>query len=261
MSCFPVNSATAWADGWNTATCLRDPAHRPPEPECPCGFYLYSDPAYLLSQPPGRQLLAVVAVHGTMEAGTRGARAEHARIEAVWLGRRISDGLAAAIRRRYPTVAVYRDRAAMTAEHPLTRLDLFRVPRVGEAARRRLRALMWTFLAAAAALGCLPARAVVSSPAGALVWLTLVAVGLVVVGLGLGQRSAVLTLQGVGPVAWLVTANPTTAAGWAMRLVLALLLAWVVLIWWRAARPGRPVREPRVERALRRWRGQLPGSR
>jgi hypothetical protein len=44
----------------------------------------------------------------------------------------------------------------------------------------------------------------------------MLATGLLVVGLGLGQRSSALTLQGVGPVAWLVTANPTTVTGWVM---------------------------------------------
>jgi hypothetical protein len=183
------------------------------------------------------------------------------RIEAVWLGRRINERLASGIRRRYPTVTVYRDRAAMTEAHPLTRLDLSRSPRMGEAARRRLRTLMWTFLGAVAAVGCVLARTVVSGPPGAVVWLTLLATGLLVVGLGLGQRSSVLTLQGTNPVAWLVTANPTTVAGWVMRVVLALLMGWVAFIWWRAATPGRRVRNPRLEQALRRWRGQLPGAR
>lgn len=63
--------------------------------------------------------MAVVAVHGALEAGTRGARAEKARIEAVWLGDRIPDDLAGAVQRRYRSVLVYRDRAAMLADLPL----------------------------------------------------------------------------------------------------------------------------------------------
>ncbi len=88
---YPVNSAAAWSDGWNTATCNRGHRHRPPDADCRCGFYLYCDPAYVLAQPPGRQVIAVVAVNGMMEAGTRGARVERARVEAIWLGRRVSD--------------------------------------------------------------------------------------------------------------------------------------------------------------------------
>jgi len=57
----PVNSANAWPDGWNAATCLRNPEHRPPEAQCRCGFYAYSDAAYVREQPPARQVLAMVA--------------------------------------------------------------------------------------------------------------------------------------------------------------------------------------------------------
>lgn len=258
---YPVNSATAWSEGWNTAACNRDRPHRPPDAGCRCGFYLYSDPAYVLAQPPSRQVLAVVAVNGTMEAGSRGARVERARIEAIWLGRRVSDRLAAAVSARYRSVAVYRDRAAMYAEHPLTRLEFFQPARVGEQARRRLRAVMWTVLAAAAVIGCLPTRTVVTSVPGAVVWLSVLAAGLATALVGLGQRSSVLALQGVGVVAWLVTADPETPVEWFTRTVFALLMVWVMLIWWRAATPGRRVRRPRVEQAVRRWRGQLPGTR
>lgn len=258
---YPVNSATAWVEGWNSATCLRDRNHRPPEAQCRCGFYAYSDPAYVLAQPPARQVIAVVATHGTMEAGTRGARVERARIEAIWFGERVSEQLADAVRRRYPGVALYRDRAAMTAAHPLTQLEYFRAPRVGEGVRGRLRTLMWTFLAVVAAVGCVPSAAVVSSPVGAIVWLTLLATGLAIMLAGIGQRSSVVTLQGLAATGWLVTSNPTTASGWAGRTTLALLMAWVMLIWWRAATPGRRVRVPRVERFFRRVRGQLPGTR
>src|SRR5664279_4200741 len=34
---FPVNSAIAWTDGWNTATCIRGHDHRPPDADCRCG--------------------------------------------------------------------------------------------------------------------------------------------------------------------------------------------------------------------------------
>lgn len=254
----PVNSATAWADGWSTATCLRDRTHRPPEAHCRCGFYAYSDPAYVMEQLPARQVLAVVATHGTMEAGTRGARVAQARVEAIWFGERVSEQLAA-VRRRHPSVAVYRDRAAMGDHHPLTILDYFRPPHIGEAGRRRLRAVMWSFLTLVTAVGCVPAAAVVSTAAGAVLWLSLLAAGMTTVLTGIGQRSAVLAVQGVGAVGWLVTANPTTGRGWAGRIFLVLMMAWVMRIWWRAATPGRRVRAPRLERFFRRARGQLPG--
>jgi hypothetical protein len=258
---YPVNSATAWSDGWNTATCNRGHRHRPPDAQCRCGFYLYCNPAYVLAQPPSRQVIAVVAVNGTMEAGTRGARVERARIEAIWLGRRVSDALAIAVSARYRSVALYRDRSAMDAEHPLTQIEYFRPARVGEQARRHLRVVMWTLLAAAAVLGCVPTRTVVTTIPGATLWLSLLAAGLITAAIGLSQRSSVLALQGIGAVAWLVTADPKTIGGWLTRAVFALLMLWVMVIWWRAATPGRRIRQPRVEQAMRRWRGQLPGAR
>jgi hypothetical protein len=87
-------------EGWNTATCARDRSHAPPDPGCRCGFYVYAHPSYALAQAPARQVMAVVAVHGALEAGTRGARAEKARIEAVWLGDRVSDDLAGAVQQQ-----------------------------------------------------------------------------------------------------------------------------------------------------------------
>jgi hypothetical protein len=136
---YPVNSIDAWADGWNTARCGRGKTHAPPGPNCRCGFYLYSDPAYALAQPPARQVMAAVATHGAMEIGSRGARASRARVEALWLGPRVSDQLAQAVRERYPTVTVFRDRTAMDQLFPLTHLDGFVKPRVSERTRRRLR--------------------------------------------------------------------------------------------------------------------------
>lgn len=257
---YPVNSADAWAAGRNTATCLRNPNHHAPEAQCRCGFYAYSDAAYVREQPPARQVLAVVATHGTMEAGTRGARVERARIEALWLGERVSEAAAAAVQRRYPSVAIYRDRAKMQAACPLTQLAYFRPPRVGVAARERLRVAMWTFLGAVTAIGCVPATAVVSTLLGAIVWLTLVLTGLGIVFTGIAQRSSVLAVQGVGAVGWLLTANPTSASGWAGRLVLVLMMGWVMFIWRRAATPGRPVRATRMERFFGRTRGRMPGS-
>ena len=141
---YPVNSIDAWVDGWNTARCGRGKTHAPPGPNCRCGFYLYSDAAYALAQPPARQVMAVVAAHGAMEIGSRGARASRARVEALWLGPRVSDQLTHAVRERHPTVTVFRDRTTMDQLFPLTHLDGFVKPRVPERTRRRLRPVMWT---------------------------------------------------------------------------------------------------------------------
>ena len=108
-----MNSIDAWVSGWNTARCGRGNPHASPGPHCRCGFYLYSDPAYALAQPPARQVMAVVAIHGAMEVGSRGARASRARVEALWLETRVSYQLTHAVRERDPTVMVFRDRTTM----------------------------------------------------------------------------------------------------------------------------------------------------
>lgn len=46
---YPVNSSTAWTEGWNTATCARGRDHAPPDPDCRCGFYVYAHPIGLRS--------------------------------------------------------------------------------------------------------------------------------------------------------------------------------------------------------------------
>jgi hypothetical protein len=121
---------------------------------------------------------------------------------------------------RYRSVVVYRDHPAMYGEHPLTKLEYLRAARVGEHARRHLRALMWTLLPAAALLGCAhPHRRDDRSGRGG--WLSLLAAGVGAAAIGLGQRSSVLALQGIGAVAWLVTADPITAAEWLNGAVFA----------------------------------------
>lgn len=258
---FPVNSAEAWTEGWNTAVCSRGHDHAVPDQDCRCGFYAYCDPAYVLGQPPGRQVVAVVAANGPMEVGTRGARVQRARVVALWLGSRVTARLAAAVQRRYPSVRIYRNRTQMTACYPLTPLDGFTPPRVAEGVRRRLRALTWTYLTIAAAVGCLPAQTVIRTGPGAGLWLVLVATGFAIIVTGAAQRSAVTALQGVAAIGWLVTAGPGSPVQWAWRATLVLLMSWVAVIWWRAGTPGRRVREPRLGLALRRWRAQLPGAR
>lgn len=116
----------AWLPGANAARCPR-PDHSGPVPgtRCSCGFYGYADVGSLLrSDVPGsHDLMAVVALTGRVIPARRGARGQHARIEALWLSRRArARGLAEPIRQRYPGAAVYADRDAMFAEFPLSRL-------------------------------------------------------------------------------------------------------------------------------------------
>lgn len=155
---FPVNTAAAWTAGWNVASCGRGRSHTPPADGCRCGFYLYADPAYALDQPPARQVLAVCSARGLL-AGSRGARAHEARIDAVWLGPRVCDRLALAAADQYPSVGIYRDLEEMLTAHPLSRREGFRSPRLGMVARRRLQMALLAFLAGVAVGGSLPATA------------------------------------------------------------------------------------------------------
>jgi hypothetical protein len=255
---FPVNTATAWTTGWNHATCGRGRAHIPPDPDCRCGFYVYSDPAYTLAQPPARQVMAIVAVHGAMEAGTRGARVNEAKIEAIWLGPRVSSDLEAAIRAQYPAVLIYRNRATMFADLPLTQLPGFKAPRLGERARRWLRTYLLVFLAIAAVVGGLPMQTQTADTTRVALWVAVLAGAAAITIGGAIVRSSMVTFVGITAVAWMVTAESLSTTGGIIYRGLVLLVgAWVGLIWWRAATPGRPIHDARVDSAVRRWRATL----
>jgi hypothetical protein len=229
------------------------------------GFYRHAHPSDALAQAPARQIMAVVAVHGAMEAGTRGAGAEKARIEAVLLSARVRDDLADAVQQRYPSVLVYRDRAAMLTDLPLGTLPGLREPRISERGRGLIRIALMVFLAAVAVIGVVPTTIAVGNAPRAALWLAALAgsVGSAGVTLtGLAVRSSMVTFVGITAVAWMVTAESTTTLGGILyRCLVLLVAAWVGIVWLRAAQPGRVIREPRLDAAVRRWRGQLPGSR
>ncbi|PZS24203.1 MAG: hypothetical protein DLM61_22840 [Pseudonocardiales bacterium] len=259
---YPVNSASAWTEGWNTATCARGRNHTPPDPSCRCDFYVYAHPSYAQAQAPARQVMAVVAVHGAMEAGSRGARAEQARVDAVWLGPRVSDDLADAVQRRYPSLLVYRDRAAMLTDLPLGSLPGFREPRISERGHGLIRVALLLFLAVVAVIGIVPTTIAIANAPRAALWLAALAGSAGITLTGLAVRSSMVTFVGITALAWMVTAESTTTLGGILyRCLVLLVAAWVGIVWLRAAQPGRVIREPRLEAALRRWRGQLPGSR
>jgi hypothetical protein len=129
---YPLFSDTAWSDGTNTASCTApgssDPgpvAHHAPDPDCTCGFYAYASEAGAAEYAYARHVLAVVACWGRVIAGTRGIRAEHGRIEAVWMSDTVPPDLAALVATRYPSTTPYSDKSAMLAAHPPTVLDCY----------------------------------------------------------------------------------------------------------------------------------------
>ena len=154
---YPLFSSERWHDGSNTARCSRKdtPPHRSPDPHCTCGFYAYGAEQWVSEHPSSRHVLAVVACWGRVIAGTRGLRAEHSRIEALWLSAAVPAALVELVVRAHPSVAVHRDRARMLADHPPTELDCYEP--AGRGSGRPAGRLWWSAAVAAAVLSVLPA--------------------------------------------------------------------------------------------------------
>jgi hypothetical protein len=161
---YPLFSDRPWSDGANAAICNRvpmpdetgeAPAHSAPADGCTCGFYAFGSPAAAGEYPHARYVLAVVACWGQVIAGTRGIRAEQARIEALWFSTDVPAELITGVRDRYPTTAVYADQAEMLAAHPPTMLDCYELePETPERARVQLALRVATV--AALVIGALP---------------------------------------------------------------------------------------------------------
>jgi hypothetical protein len=185
----PLFSDQPWREGTNTAVCRREREtvvwHAAPDPDCTCGFYAYGSERATGEYPHSRHVLAVVACWGRVIAGTRGLRAEKCRVEALWLSTAVPEHLVDVVRERYPAVAIYRERAAMLAEHPPTALDCYD----SVADQRRFRSGRWLSVAAVAAAlaGVLPTAWLGGQSTAALVWGSLGALFLVL-GLTRGWR-------------------------------------------------------------------------
>ena len=155
---YPLFSDTPWVEGPNAATCrlvqcgVRAP-HAAPEPDCTCGFYAYGNESAAGEYPHAQHVLAVISCWGGVIAGTRGLRAEFGRVEALWLSDVVPAELAGAVERRHPSVARYRDRSTMLAEHPPTVLDCYESSLPRHAAARRW---VQAAIAGAAVLSALP---------------------------------------------------------------------------------------------------------
>lgn len=129
---YPLFGDVPWRDGDNTARCaLADPAdphppHAAPEPTCSCGFYAYGSAEAAAEYPQARYVLGVVACWGRVIAGTRGLRAEHCRIEALWLApRAVPADLVADVTQRHPSVRIFDERSAMVEAFAPTPLDCY----------------------------------------------------------------------------------------------------------------------------------------
>jgi hypothetical protein len=170
---YPLFSNEPWRDGSNTARCLRNdcPPHRSPAPDCTCGFYAYGAEQTASEYPHSRHVLGVVACWGRIIAGTRGLRAEHCRIQALWLSAAVPAALVERVIRNHPSVAVHRDRSRMVADHPSTELDCYERPAWGRG--RPAGRLWWLAAIAAAVVSMLPADWLGGGRSAALLWVVL----------------------------------------------------------------------------------------
>lgn len=110
---YPVASGgRAWTDGDNTATCRRRHADEVPGRRCGCGFYGYGALSVLRAEyPRAGDVTAVVSLWGRLVPARLGARAQHARIDAIWLSRRVPAATVAAVAARYPAAAARHSRS------------------------------------------------------------------------------------------------------------------------------------------------------
>ncbi len=126
---FPLYLDQVWSDEMNTAQCSLpaedNRSHLPPGPGCTCGFYAYGTESAAMEYPHARHVLAVVACWGKIIAGTRGIRAQHARLEAIWMSDRVPADLAAQVTAHYPGATAYASREQMLLRHPATMLDCY----------------------------------------------------------------------------------------------------------------------------------------
>lgn len=128
----PLYSTGAWYDGANTAICSPPTGHHPrgphavPADDCECGFYAYGSVGTAAQNRQLRYVQAVVSCWGGVVAGTMGIRAEHARIDALWISPAAPTWLRTRVAGRYPTARLYDDATAMIEAHPLSQLSCYR---------------------------------------------------------------------------------------------------------------------------------------
>ncbi|GAA1436388.1 hypothetical protein GCM10009616_36030 [Microlunatus lacustris] len=123
-----VSRRIAWTAGVNEAVCApfslwvtpgsTSEDHRVAGIDCSCGFYAYFANANDYAHHYAHTVTGIVEAYGTVTIGSRGFRAEKARILALV---RPVDGIDfAAIIRSYPGVPVYASQAEALAAHPTT---------------------------------------------------------------------------------------------------------------------------------------------
>ncbi len=257
---WPVFAADRpWSGGENEAHCgLHETAAAP---GCRCGYWAYGSTSALRDQTRSHNVVAVVSCWGRVTPGTRGLRARFARIEAIWLSRRVSRELVERVAERYPQAPIYRDRARLLAEHPLTAMPSYVAdPRFRLTRSQVARRLIQAILVASILLGLLPAGIYHAHP---FMQSLLVQVRLMLVYAGVGAVIQVLALfrrnagQGqilvrvlppvVALLLWLWAPFTPLVAGLALRLPAALWLGRILVnrtVRYLPTRVGRAAANP-----------------
>lgn len=118
-----------WGPGINTAQCLRSnpliastqmlipriPFHKPPVPQCDCGFWAYTSASTLPVSGGGALAFGIIQGWGSSIIGPRGFRAQKARIIALtidWMS------LLDAVKAHYPHVPFYPSVESMVEAYP-----------------------------------------------------------------------------------------------------------------------------------------------
>lgn len=229
----PLYSPGCWYDGANTASCdpptgdSRRDLHPAPSPDCECGFYAFGSRAAAGQARQSRYVQAVVSCWGGVIAGTQGFRAQHARIDAIWLHPNAPDSVRSRVGSHYPSARLYRDTDTMLAEHPLSELPCYGAP---YRTRVPVRAAQLLTVLALLVLGLLPYETLAGTHGLWESWLALTALcavsaaWLLIGARSLGHLSAALLAGGV--CAWLI-APWFGLYGWLLRLPLlqAMLVA------------------------------------
>ena len=222
----PLHSDGRWYDGPNTAVCSPPTGHHPlgphpvPEERCECGFYAYGSAAAAAQNRNCQHVQAVVSCWGGIVAGTKGFRAEHARVDAIWISTSAPLWLRRRVAARYPSARMYADCSAMLAEHPLTELGCYQLPR-----RHHAGPAIAATLAGAAliTLGLLPFGMLQAHTLLWDLWLAVLTLGAVLTAwLVIGTHEAghyAAAFVAAGVLAWLV-APAFGLAGWVLRVPL-----------------------------------------
>lgn len=239
----PLYSNGAWYDGTNTAACSpptgdhRRAVHPIPSDDCECGFYAYGSTEAAGQNRHMRYVQAVVSCWGGVVAGTQGVRAEHARIDAIWLHPEAPKSVRSRVARRYPSARMYAGADAMLGEHPLTELSCYDAPKPRRTSSRALAAVA---MAALLVLGLVPYSTLSNTHVLWELWIVATAAAaaltawLVVGTHGVGHFAAAFVMAGV--LGWLV-APLFGLSGWLLRVPLLRGLAVAIGGYLLALRP------------------------